>query len=111
MPVDTRMLLQMLPQIISLISEASKLIPSAGAVPRYLDILAVLVGQGTKAYDELVALKGLVKLMVQEKREPTDDEWTSWQVRSDIAHDAIQNYDIEGEQVPLLANEVEKPTK
>lgn len=95
--MDIKLILQMLPTIISLISEASKLIPTAGAVPKYLDILAVLVGQGAKAYDELVALKDLVLTMVQQQREPTVEEWLVMTARSDMASQKIQAYDFSTE--------------
>lgn len=98
MAVDTRQLLIMLPQVISLISEASKLIPAAGAVPRYLDTLSAIVGHGTAAYDDLMTLRALVKAMVQQQREPTADEWTAMQARSDIASAKIQAYDFDKEE-------------
>ena len=96
--MDAILLLRMLPQVISVISEASKLIPAAGAVPKYLDILALLVGKGAVAYAELIELKDLVVTMVQQKREPTDDEWITMVARSDIAHARIQAYDFNAEE-------------
>lgn len=97
-----RQLIRMLPQVISLIAEASKAAGASGAVPRYLEILAALVGQGERAYDELMALRNLVRVMVQQKREPTADEWTTMVIRSDAAHNRIQSYDFDAEE-PLPA--------
>ncbi len=96
--MDTKALLAMLPQVISLIGEAAKLTGAAGAVPKYLDLLSTIVGQGAAAYDELKALRALVVQMVQQKREPLPDEWTALEVRSDTAHDRIQRYNFEDEQ-------------
>jgi hypothetical protein len=109
--MDVKLILQMLPQVISLISEASKLLPTQGAVPKYLDILAVVVGQGAKAYDELVALKDLVLTMVQQQREPTAEEWRTMQARSDIANSTIQsyNFDTEPDDMPLPAVLISEP--
>lgn len=90
--------LALLPMVINLISMAAQMMPTAGAVPRYLTLLANLVGQGVQAYDQLTTLRDLVMTMVQEKREPTDDEWSAWEVRANLAHSQIQGYDIDAEQ-------------
>lgn len=100
MPVDVKFFLAVLPQVISLIAEASRLIPTAGAVPKYLDLLAAIVGQGERAYSELSGLRELIAAMVAQQREPNEDEWTALQTRSDIASATIQSYDFDSEVLP-----------
>lgn len=93
--------LTLLPMVIQLISLAAQTLPAGsmgGSIPKYLNLLATIVGQGAKAYDQLTHLRDLVVLMVQEKREPTEDEWSAWEIRSGLAHSRIQDYDIDAEE-------------
>ena len=91
----------MLPQIISLTSTAAKLFAGsatgAGTIAKYLDVLAVVVAQGQAAYDDLKQLRALIMVMVNEQREPTNEEWAVLEARSNAAHDRIQGYDIDAE--------------
>jgi hypothetical protein len=91
-------LLTLLPTVLNLISLAIQTTGASASVPKYLTILASLVGQGAKAYDELTHLTALISQMVAEKREPTEDEWSVWENRSNLAHQRIQEYDIDAEQ-------------
>lgn len=100
--MNAKDVLAMLPTVLNLIGTVATLVPGAGAIPRYLGLLAVIVQNSEQAYDQLVLLKELVATMVREKRDPTPDEWSEWELRAGIAHDAIQNYDVE--------TETEKPT-
>ena len=95
--MNAAQILAYLPQILSLIGQAAQLVPAAGAVPKYLDLLAQIVGQGEKAYRDLDALRALVADMVAQHREPTADEWASLRGRSAAAHEAIQAVDLSGD--------------
>ena len=101
MPTKTEQVLEMLPQILALTSTAAKLfsgsVTGAGTVGKYLDVLAVVVAQGQHAYNDLVSLRELVQVMVNEQREPTNDEWRVMEQRSLAAYDRIQNYNIDAE--------------
>lgn len=90
-------LLAMLPTVLNLISVAASMTGAAGAVPKYLTLLATIVGQGAKAYDQLTQLRELIAVMVEQQREPTADEWSSWELRNGIAHNRIQDYDVDTE--------------
>lgn len=93
----TALLLQQLPNLLNAISAASQLAGAGPAVPRYLSMAAALIGHGTTAYHELVALKDLVAVMVREDREPTPEEWEAMEVRGELAHNRIQDYDVDSE--------------
>lgn len=69
------------------------------AIPKWLDMIAAFIEQGSVAASELNFLKMQIQTMVRENREPTDDEWSELKERSDAAHDIIQNADL-GEPEP-----------
>ncbi len=89
--------MKQLPALLDAIAAASSLTGASPAVGKYLTLASALLRAGSKAYDELHSLTKLVNVMVHENREPTDDEWASLAIRSKIAHEAIQGYDIDKE--------------
>ncbi len=89
--------LELVQQSLALASEVSKISNASGALPKWLALASAVIGQGVAAWDDLKSLKSLVELMVSEQREPTAEEWATYQMRSDAAHQVIQGYDIEGE--------------
>ena len=93
----TAALLQLVPSVLGAVSAAAQATGAKGAVSRYLDIAAALIGQGATAYKDLVVLKTTVQSMTAANREPTPYEWEVIEGRSNIAHAAIQSYDIEAE--------------
>ena len=86
-----RLMLTLAPQVISLASQGLKLARVKGYIPQVLDTLAVIMGEGEKAFDDLVQLRKSIELMVTEMREPNEEEWALLKSRSDIAHEIIQN--------------------
>lgn len=89
-------LLALAPSVLGAVAAATA-VNGPTTVSRYLGLAATLIGQGASAYNSLVLLKNTVQRMVAEGREPTDDEWAAMEGRSNVAHSAIQDYDIDAE--------------
>jgi hypothetical protein len=64
------------------------------AIPKWLDMIAAFIEQGTASVQELNFLKMQIQTMVKENREPTDSEWAELKERSDTAHEIIQGADL-----------------
>lgn len=86
-----RTILTLAPQVISLASQGLRIARVNPYIPQVLDTLAVIMGEGEQAYDDLVQLRKSIELMVTEMREPNEEEWALLKSRSDIAHEIIQN--------------------
>lgn len=72
----------------------------APAIPRWLSMIQAFIERGNATKVELNALKAQIVQMVNEGREPTDEEWSALQARSDAAHDAIQSADLSDDDDP-----------
>ena len=81
-------------EVLSALARASNQVGAQPAIPRYLDMLAAIIERGAEGAAELNVLKMHIQMMVQDDREPTEDEWADLQGRSDAAHDAIQSVDL-----------------
>ena len=81
-------------ELFSALARASNSVGAQPAIPRWLDMIAAIIERGAESAAELNILKMQIQTMVQEDREPTEDEWASLQERSDAAHDAIQSVDL-----------------
>lgn len=90
-------LIRMAPTVLRLIGSISEITGVNKSVPKLIDTVAYTLEQVNipEAVEEMQKLKSLVELMVQETREPTDDEWQVFKSRSDIAHEAIQAVDLD----------------
>lgn len=102
----TAQLLALAPSLLGAISAVSAAGGAPSSVSRYLDLAATLIGQGASAYNSLVTLKATVQTMTAEGREPTEAEWAILEGRSDVAHAAIQDYDVYAENIGGSADEV-----
>jgi hypothetical protein len=60
------------------------------AVRAALVLAAVALEKGAEGRAALAELTEQIKRMVEENREPTDDEWASLKSRSDAAHAILQ---------------------
>lgn len=94
----TAALLQALPPLLGAISAASRLaVSKPSTITRYLDLAQGLIAAGSAAYRDLVSLTQSIQVMVRQNRNPTDEEWSAMEQRSDLAHASIQSYDIDAE--------------
>jgi len=84
-------ILALAPYALDIISIIAQNRNQQSSVPRYLDTLSAIMKQGGEAYEELKRFTEFVELMKTENREPTESEWAALQLRSDAAHDEIQN--------------------
>ncbi len=97
--------LGMIANITELIAEATRTVGVNSSVPKFLGIFANILRHTAPAVDDLMKLRELIKQMVNETREPTQDEWDALLTRSDIAHYAIQGVDLSDEgDVTVVAN-------
>lgn len=98
--VDTKRIvdaMRQLPPLLDAIAAATQVAGASPAVPKYLAVASTLLRLSTKAADELASLTALVTQMTAAGREPSADEWAGLQIRSQIAHAAIQSYDLSAE--------------
>lgn len=65
---------------------------SNDTVRKYIGIAAQLVQQGGTAREQIRELTEHVQQMVDEDRDPTEDEWAGLSERSDAAHRIIQDW-------------------
>lgn len=93
----TRLFLRLLPQLITMASELTR-VAGNGTISRILDILGALAARGEGAYDDLLQLRKVISAMVADDREPTEEEWRLMQLTSDDLHASIQSYDFSAEE-------------
>lgn len=66
----------------------------ANSVSEAIDLVTTLAAEGALTQQKLQAITNTVKAMVDEGREPTEEEWAALRARSDDAHAVIQNADL-----------------